>query len=330
MKRIKMAVLVMLALGVAFTSGCGGRHSSKEVYYLISANTALPYWQTAAAGFKQAAAQYKVKARVVGPEGYDPQAALAELHKAIADHPAGILISVADVSVLQPEIDAAVNAGIPVLTMDSDAVGSRRLYFIGTNNLEAGRLGGRRVIEKLGGKGNVVFFTIAGQPNTEERLKGFKDIFISRPEIKIVDVVDIKGDVRTAFDKTMEFMALTGAKKIDAFVCLDSASGKMVADAINRSKITDRLLVTWDVSQDTLDGIKAGTIDATIAQKPYTMAYIGLKGLDEVFHAPPEQLNKDYATDSFSPYPVFVDTGTSLVDKSNVDLYIASAAKEMK
>ena len=330
MKRIKMAVLVMLALGVAFTSGGGGRHSSKEVYYLISANTALPYWQTAAAGFKQAAAQYKVKARVVGPEGYDPQAALAELHKAIADHPAGILISVADVSVLQPEIDAAVNAGIPVITMDSDAVGSRRLYFIGTNNLEAGRLGGRRVIEKLGGKGNVVFFTIAGQPNTEERLKGFKDIFISRPEIKIVDVVDIKGDVRTAFDKTMEFMALTGAKKIDAFVCLDSASGKMVADAINRSKITDRLLVTWDVSQDTLDGIKAGTIDATIAQKPYTMAYIGLKGLDEVFHAPPEQLNKDYATDSFSPYPVFVDTGTSLVDKSNVDLYIASAAKEMK
>ena len=330
MKRIKKAVLVMLALGVAFTSGCGGRHSSKEVYYLISANTALPYWQTAAAGFKQAAAQYKVKARVVGPEGYDPQAALAELHKAIADHPAGILISVADVSVLQPEIDAAVNAGIPVITMDSDAVGSRRLYFIGTNNLEAGRLGGRRVIEKLGGKGNVVFFTIAGQPNTEERLKGFKDIFISRLEIKIVDVVDIKGDVRTAFDKTMEFMALTGAKKIDAFVCLDSASGKMVADAINRSKITDRLLVTWDVSQDTLDGIKAGTIDATIAQKPYTMAYIGLKGLDEVFHAPPEQLNKDYATDSFSPYPVFVDTGTSLVDKSNVDLYIASAAKEMK
>jgi ribose transport system substrate-binding protein len=214
--------------------------------------------------------------------------------------------------------------------MDSDAVGSRRLYFIGTNNLEAGRLGGRRVIEKLGGKGNVVFFTIAGQPNTEERLKGFKDIFISRPEIKIVDVVDIgKGDVNTAFDKTMDFLALTGAKKIDAFVCLDSASGKMVADAINRSKITDRLLVAWDVSQDTLDGIKAGTIDATIAQKPYTMAYIGLKGLDEVFHAPPKQLNKDYATDSFSPYPVFVDTGTSLVDKSNVDLYIASAAKEM-
>ena len=82
----------------------------------------------------------------------------------------------------------------------------------------------------------------------------------------------------------------------------------------------------WDVNQDTLDGIKAGNIDATVAQKPFTMGYVGLKALDEVFHYPPKQLNKDYAVDSFSPYPVFVDTGTSLVDQGNVDLYIASAA----
>ena len=50
------------------------------------------------------------------------------------------------------------------------------------------------MVEKLGGKGNVVFFTLAGQPNTEERLKGFKDVFAGHPDIKIADVVDIKGD----------------------------------------------------------------------------------------------------------------------------------------
>lgn len=330
MQRIKKVGLAILTLGVAFMLGCEGRHSQKEIFYLISANTALPYWQTAAAGFKAAGAQYKVTTMVAGPEGYDAQAELAALQKAVAAHPAGILISVADAKVLEPAIDAAVDAGIPVITMDSDAVGSHRLYFIGTNNLEAGRLGGRRVAEKLGGKGRVVFFTIAGQPNTEERLKGFKDVFSSRPEIKIVEVVDIKGDLRSAFDKTMAFTSLTGAQKVDAFVCLDSASGKMVADAINRSGTTNRLLVAWDVSQDTLNGIKAGTIDSTVAQKPYTMAYIGLKGLDEIFHAPPKQLNKDYATDSFSQYPVFVDTGTTLVDKSNADLYIAPPANDMK
>jgi len=330
MKAIKNAALAMLALAVAFTSGCGQRHTNKEIYYLISAHTVLPYWQTAAAGFKQAATQYKVTARVVGPESYDPQAELTELQNAIAAKPAGILISVADAAVLQPGIDAAINAGIPVITIDSDAAKSRRLYFIGTNNLEAGRLGGRRVIEKLNGKGNVVFFTISGQPNTEERLKGFKDVFASKPDIKIVDVVDIKGDARAAFDKTQELMALTGPKKIDAFVCLESASGKPVSDAVMRSNTNDRLVVAWDVDQDTLDGIKAGSIDSTVAQKPFTMGYIGLKALDEIFHAPPKQLNKDFGVDSFSPYPVFVDTGTSLVDKSNVDVYIASAAEGNK
>jgi ribose transport system substrate-binding protein len=330
MKAVKNAALAMLALAVVFTSGCGGRHSTKEIYYLISAHTALPYWQTAAAGFKQAAVQYKVTVRVVGPESYDPQAELTELQNAVAIKPAGILISVADAAVLQPGIDAAINAGIPVITVDSDAAKSRRLYFIGTNNLEAGRLGGRFVAEKLNGKGNVIFFTISGQPNTEERLKGFKDVFASKPEIKIVDVVDIRDDARVAFDKTQELMALTGPKKIDAFVCLESASGKPVSDAVKRSSVADRLVVAWDVNQDTLDGIKAGTIDATVAQKPYTMGYIGLKALDEIYHAPPKQLNKDYATDSFSPYPFFVDTGTSLVDKNNVDLYIASAAEGNK
>jgi ribose transport system substrate-binding protein len=329
MKAIARAVAGVLALGVLFTAGCGERHSNKEVYYLVATNVNLPYWQTAAAGFKQAAALFKVTAKVVGPDSYDPKAELTELHNAIAAKPSGILISVADSALLQPEIDAAVAAGIPVITMDSDAPGSRRLFFIGTNNLEAGQLGGKRIIEKLGGKGNVVFFTLGGQPNTEERLKGFKDVLSARPDIKIVDVVDIKGDNRNAFDKAQEDLALTGPKKIDAFVCLEASSGKTVADAIKRAG-GGRELVAFDVDQDTLDGIKSGTIDATIAQKPFTMGWVGLKSLDDVFHYPPKQLGKDYAVDSFSTYPVFVDTGTSLVDQSNVDLYIASAAEGTK
>jgi ribose transport system substrate-binding protein len=231
--------------------------------------------------------------------------------------------------VLQPEIDAAINAGIPVITIDSDAAGSRRMYFIGTNNLEAGRLGGKRIIEKLGGKGNVVFFTLGDQPNIDERLKGFKEILATRPDIHIAAVVDIKGDARNAFDWTQESMALTGAQRIDAFVCLESSSGKVVADAIKRGG-GGRELLAWDVDQDTLDGIKSGAIDATIAQKPFTMAYVGLKALDEIYHDPPKDLTRDHSADAFAPYPVFVDTGTSVVDQSNVDLYIASAAAGTK
>jgi ribose transport system substrate-binding protein len=317
--------LAVAALAAMLIPGCGARHSLKEVFYLVGSNMSSNYWQTAVVGFKKAAAQYQVTAKVAGPDNYDPQAELTELKNAIAAKPAGILISVSDAAVLTPGIDAAIAAGIPVITIDSDAAGSRRLYFIGTNNLEAGRLGGQRVIEKLGGKGNVVFFTIAGQPNTEERLKGFKDAFSARPGIDIVDVVDIKGDAASAFDHAQQLLALSGPKKIDAFVCLDSVSGKMVADAVKRTGDKSRTVLAWDVNPDTLNGIKDGVIEATVVQKPFTMGFIGLKALDEVYHDPPAQLEKDYSSDAFAPYPAFIDTGTSLVDKSNVDVYLASA-----
>jgi ribose transport system substrate-binding protein len=324
MKAFQGTALMVLALGILATTGCE-RHSKKEVFYLVSANMNLPYWQQAAAGFNKAAEQYKVTARVVGPENYDAQAELDALTKAVAAKPAGILISAADAAVLTPEINAAIDAGIPVITMDSDAADSKRLFFIGTNNLEAGRMGGRHAVEKLGGKGNVVFFSLAGQPNTEERLKGFKDAFASHPDIKVVDVVDVKSDPRNAFDKAQELMALTGPKKIDAFISLESASGKIVADAVSRAKGTDRLVMAWDTSQDTLDGIKNGIIDSTIAQKPYTMGYVGLKTLDGIFHDPPAQLGKDHSADSNAPFPVFEDTGTALVEKSNVEKYVQPA-----
>ena len=326
MDTMKKAAVGLLTLGIALLCGCE-RHSNKEVFYMVTANAALPYWQTAAAGFNHAAAMYKVTAKVVGPDGYDAQAELDALQKAVAAKPAGILISVADASVLQSGINAAIDAGVPVLTIDSDDPGSHRLFFIGTNNLDAGRLAAKPILEKFSNSANLIVFTLAGQPNTDDRLKGLKDALASRPGIKVSDVIDVKGDARVAFDRAQELIGETGPKKVDGFVCLDSASGKMVSDAIKRANATDRLLVAWDVNQDTLDAIKGGTITATVAQKPYTMGVVGLKELDEIFHSPPKQLSKDYGVDSFSPYPGFVDTGTSLVNKENVDLYIASASQ---
>lgn len=326
MKPGKGILLAVAALTAVLIPGCGERHSAKEVYYLITTNMSTNYWQTAIAGFNKAAAQDHVTAKVAGPDNYDPQAELAELKKAVATKPAGILISSADAAVLTPEINEAIAAGIPVITIDSDAAGSHRIYFIGTNNLEAGRLGGQRLVTKLGAKANVVFFTIVGQPNTDERLKGFKDVLASRPGINIVEVVDIKDNFDAAFDKAQQFLELSGAKKIDAFVCLESASGKMVADAVKRTSDKKRVVLAWDVNSSTLNEIKDGTIDSTIVQKPFTMGFVGLKALDEIYHDPPAQFGKDYSTDPFAPYPGFIDTGTSIVDKSNVDLYLAAAA----
>jgi ribose transport system substrate-binding protein len=78
-----------------------------------------------------------------------------------------------------------------------------------------------------------------------------------------------------------------------------------------------------DVDQATLQLVKEGTIQATISQKPYTMALLGLKALDDIHHYPLQPLARDYGLDATSPIPAFVDTGVSLVDKSNVDKFLS-------
>ena len=84
-----------------------------------------------------------------GPDTFNPAIEVDEFRAAVARKPAGILVSVSDPKLMGPEINKAIAAGIPVITIDSDAPDSQRLYFIGTNNLEAGRLGGQFVAAQL-------------------------------------------------------------------------------------------------------------------------------------------------------------------------------------
>lgn len=314
-KQISFALLMGV---LSLLAGCM-RHSKSEHFYLVATSIKHAYWQSAAAGFAKAADQYGVTAEVRGPDGFDPQDEVQEFRQVVALKPAGILVSVANEKMMQPEIDAAMAAGIPVITIDSDAPSSHRLFFIGTNNLQAGRLGGARVAAKLNGKGNVIFFSIAGQPNLEERLKGYKDVFANFPGIKVVEVFDMKGDSGVAMDQTRDYLARTGAAKIDAIVCLESSSGKDVGEAFKRTGANGTLLVAMDVDEATLNLVKDGTIDSTVSQKPYTMALLGLKELDDVYHYPAKPLVQDYALAPYASFPAFIDTGVTLVDKTNVD-----------
>ena len=316
MNRVHTRLIAPLALTLTLLSGCG-RHSTSEHYYLIATNINLAYWQVAEQGLRDAAAQYHVTAEMRGPGYFDPKGEVQEFRTAAATKPAGILVSVADAELLRPAINDAMAAGIPVITIDADAPDSQRLYFIGTNNHEAGRLGGDRVAAQLNGKGNVVFFTNPTQENLDERLKGYKDVF-EGTNIKVADVYDMKGDPATSMDKTQEYLARTGAGKIDAFICLEAAAGVEVAEALKRHGPKDRMLMAMDVDPATLRLIQDGGIDATISQKPYTMAFLGLKALDELYHYPLKPLTKDYRLENQSPVPAFVDTGVALVDKGNV------------
>jgi len=301
---------------------CGSAHTSDEYFVFVSANLQVPYWKTAGSGFAQAATQLKdARSDFVGPQNYDPKAERDALDQAVQKKATGILLAVTDASALKDGIDKAVAAGIPVITIDSDAPASKRLFFIGTNNYQAGFTGGQRLAQELKGKGNVVVFTMPDQRNLQDRLRGYKDALVKTPEIKITRVVDIQGDPRIAFDTATQIVGKE-RDKVDAFVCLEAQSGKEVAGVLNSYHVSGKVVMAMDTDQETLDWIQKGVIAATISQKPYTMAFVGMQMLDTLYHHKPSSLDKDWSVDSFAPIPSFVDTGSDLIDKSNVDAFV--------
>jgi ribose transport system substrate-binding protein len=317
--RITFGVLLL------FLISCGSAHDADEKYYLISTNVKIPYWQAGSAGLFQAATQLKVRSEFAGPDTYDPKAEQQALQQAVQSKATGILISVADPALMKDDIDKAIAAGIPVITVDSDAPASKRLLFIGTDNYHAGQIGGQRLAKELNGKGNVVVFTIPEQANLKERLRGYRDALEASPGIKITRVVDMKGDSRVAFDSATEVLGNDKKEHTDAFVCLEALAGKEVATVLSQHAVKDKVIISMDTDDDTLSWIQKGVIVATISQKPYTMSFVGLKMLDDLFHHKLSTLSNDWSKDSFSPIPSFVDTGSALVDKSNVDALIAAS-----
>lgn len=315
-----LTILAPCALMIPILGCAGSQHSADEHFYLIATNIQVPYWKSASAGMAKGAVQMHVRTEFKGPDNFDPKAELEAFRSAVAAKPMGILVSPADPELLRPEIDQAIAQGIPVITIDSDAPASKRLLFIGTDNFKAGQIGGNLLVKQLKGKGNVVVFTMPQQANLKERMRGYEDALSSHPQMKITDIVDIKGDARIAFDKTMEILKKDAAK-VDAFACLEAIACPEVADVLERNKV-DKVVVAMDTDPRTLDWIQKGRILGTIGQKPFTMAYYGLKMLDDLYHNKIAPLDSNWAQDSFSPIPTFVDTGATLIDKSNVDSFL--------
>jgi len=317
----KLIFSFCLVVSLALLLSCGSAHDTGEHYVFISSNLQVPYWQAAGAGFSNAAAQMKVLSDFQGPQTYDNKAERDALDVAVQKKATGILLAVTDAALLKDGIDKAIAAGIPVITIDSDAPASKRLFFIGTNNYQVGVTGGQRLAQELKDKGNVVVFTMPEQPNLQDRLRGYRDALERHPEIKITRVVDIQGDPRIAFDTTTQIIGKE-KDKVDAFVCLEAQSGKEVANVLNSYHVTGKVVMAMDTDPETLDLIQKGGIAATIAQKPYTMAFVGLQMLDNLYHHKPASLDADWSKDSFAPIPSFVDTGSALIDKSNVQAFL--------
>jgi ribose transport system substrate-binding protein len=321
MTKILIPVLLIAALLLPLASCGGSQHTPEEKYFLIGTNVKLPYWQQVGAGLAKAASEMHVKAELLGPDGHDPKAQHEEFAKAMAQKPSGIMVSASDPS-LKDDIDAAIGQGIPVITIDSDAPDSKRLTFIGTDNYKTGVMAGKVAGRALKFRGAVTVFTMPEQNNLKERLHGYEDAFATYPQIKITEIVDAKGDPRVVSDKLTQMIDQN--VRFEAILCLVSFACPEVADVLSRRNVTGKIVMGMDTDDRTLIGIQKGVITATVAQRPFTMAFRGLKMLDDLHHNPLPSLTKVWSQDSFSPVPNFVDTGATLIDANNVDPFIVA------
>lgn len=328
--RSRRALVFSLVVGVALgTASCQKPyHDEKERYVLVAANIKLPYWQEAEAGLRDVSQQLGVRAEMVGPESFDPQEELRAFQKTVSENPAGILISVSRPDLFQEAINSAVSSGIPVVTIDADAPDSKRVSFVGTDNFRAGQESGRRIAEILHGKGNIVLVTIPGQLNLDERVRGANEALKKYPGVKIIQTLDDNGDPRVANDSISALVK--GKANFDGVLCLEASGGSGAAESLHRLDLQGKIpVVAFDKDPATLDWIERGVITATITQKPYLMAYYGVKFADDLHHNAVHEF-KDWKTSPSGPLPKWVDTGTAIVDKSNLAAFRESLASHPK
>ncbi len=133
--------------------------------------TNLPYFIDHRVGLEFAGKVLNAKTKFVGPVEYDMTAMVNTMEQAAAENPDGMNVVGFDPA-LKPSIDKMVDSGLPVVTLDAEVYGSKRMTFLGTGNFNAGVVGGRLLAEKIGGKGKVALLTKVGQSNLEERIAG--------------------------------------------------------------------------------------------------------------------------------------------------------------
>jgi len=200
LKRIgTIVILLVLAVGVNL--------SAQETYVLIAPHIGIQYWQVHKAGLEAAAKELGVKTVFTGVMGDSIEDQVKIMDQQVANKPAGILLGPLNAQALTPSINRAIKAGIPVITVDTDAAESNRLCYIGTNGYAAGQLAADIMAKLLNNEGDVGISNLVGFSTCEERAQGFRDqIKAKYPKMKVIAEVDDKADEEIATKANTEML----------------------------------------------------------------------------------------------------------------------------
>lgn len=168
-----------------------------------------------------------------------------------------------------------------VITQDSDAPGSDRALYIGTDNVAAGREAGKLVKEALPNGGKImVFVGKSDARNAKERYDGLKEAL----QGSNVEIIDIRtDDTDRARAKTNAADTLVKYPEVAAMVGLWSYNGPAILNAIkDANKIGQIKIICFDEEDETLAGVKDGSIFATVVQQPFEFGYQSVKVMAQI------------------------------------------------
>jgi ribose transport system substrate-binding protein len=168
-----------------------------------------------------------------------------------------------------------------VVTQDSDAPSSDRVVYIGTDNVAAGRQAGQLIKEALPSGGKImVFVGKSDARNAKERFQGIKEA-LQGSNIEIIDLRT--DDTDRARAKTNAADTLVKYSDVAALVGLWSYNGPAILNAVkDAGKVGQVKIICFDEEDETLAGVKEGSIYATVVQQPFEFGYQSVKIMAQI------------------------------------------------
>ncbi len=310
---------LLASLGLLTASSKAQQQTSDQLYIEVSALSSLDYFYDHKMGLQAAGKAMGVHTEYVGPASYDMSAMVTAFEQAIARKPAGIIV-VGFESSLNAIVDKSADAGIPVVTVDADLPGTKRIAFVGTGNLQAGYEGGKTLSKLIGEKGKVALMTKPGQSNLEERIAGYKKAFVESAGVQLVQIADTQSDPSVAAQAAASL--LQKYPDLAGIGCVEAAGGSGAATAVNEAGKKGAIkIVSMDRGNEVLQAIKDGVISATVVQQTALMPFYALQILYNLRNHP-VPISNDNAKAQVSGVPAVVDTGVIIVDQSNYQYFV--------
>lgn len=310
MKLIR-AVLVLLCCSVLLS---GLRAEERYTIAVVPMGTTHQYWKQIHAGALKAQAELQAAGTPVeiiwkGPlreDDRDQQVQVVE--NFMTRRVSGIVLAPLDMRALAAPVEQAVQAGIPVVIVDSPLASKAPISTIATDNYAGGRLAAKRLGELLGGKGNVILLRVqVGSASCEAREGGFLDELAANfPEIKVISSNQHGGATRnTALTASQNLLTRFGREVNGIFAPNESTlAGMLLAvkeAGLGGGKVK---LVGFANSQTFADAIKSGELQGLVLQDPAKMGYLGVKTVVQTLRG--------------EKVPALVDTGVVIATKENL------------